>query len=96
MHYGLKTRKIIKAAIDQYGITKPANLNIIFSVAGLNSEYSAIIYDALQSSGYTFIDKVFTVFDHDNGAINCGARSCAKCGLCYTKNSTIFVNELLK
>lgn len=69
---------------------------IIFSVAGLNSEFSEVIYDALQATGYGFIDKVFTVFDHDNGHINCGAKACAKCGLCYTKNETVFVNELLK
>lgn len=91
-----KNPQIIKRAIDKYGLEKPANLNIIFSVAGLNSEFSAVIYDALMATGYDFIDKVFTVFDHDNGKINCGARDCATCGLCYTKNETIFVNELLK
>lgn len=55
-----------------------------------------VIYDALVSTGYDFIDKVFTVFDHDNGHINCGAKACAACGLCYTKNDTVFINEKLK
>lgn len=91
-----KNPQIIKAAIEMYDLEKPDNLNIIFSVAGLNSEFSEVIYDALQATGYSFIDKVFTVFDHDNGHINCGAKACAKCGLCYTKNDTVFVNELLK
>lgn len=91
-----KNPQIIKRAIAEYNLVKPENLNIIFSVAGLNSEFSAVIYDALMATGYDFIDKVFTVFDHDNGAINCGARDCASCGKCYTKNDIVFINELLK
>lgn len=92
-----KNPQVIKAAIDEYGLKKPANLNIIYSVAGLNSNVGAAIYKAFHECGYTFIDKVFTVYDNADGvAINCGARDCAGCGLCYTKNDTVFVNELLK
>lgn len=91
-----KNPQVIKAAFEEFNLTKPENLNIIFSVAGLNSEFSEVIYDALQSTGYDFIDKVFTVFDHDNGKINCGAKACAKCGLCYNKNGVVFINEKLK
>lgn len=91
-----KNPQIIKAAFEEFGLVKPENLQIIFSVAGLNSEHSAVIYDALVSTGYGFIDKVFTVFDHDNGAINCGAKDCASCGLCYNSNGVVFINEKLK
>ena len=94
-----KNPQVIKKAIEQYGLKKPSNLNIIFSVAGLNSDASAMIYDALISSGYDFIDKVFTVFDdaHADGVnINCGARDCATCGKCYHKNDIVFINEKLK
>lgn len=91
-----KNPQIIKAAFEQFGLVKPENLQIVFSVAGLNSEFSEVIYDALQATGYDFIDKVFTVFDHDNGKINCGAKDCASCGLCYNNNGVVFINEKLK
>ena len=94
-----KNPQVIKHAIEEYGLVKPSNLNIIFSVAGLNSDAAAMIYEALHDNGYDFIDKVFTVFDADhaeNVHINCGARDCAKCGLCYNKNGVVFINEKLK
>lgn len=85
--------------MEQYNLVKPNNLNIIYSVAGLNSNAAAAIYDAFQSFGYEFIDKVFTVYDaeHAHGInINCGARDCATCGKCYHKNDIVFINEKLK
>ena len=94
-----KNPQIIKAAIDEYGLVKPSNLNIIYSVAGLNSNAAAAIYDAFKACGYGFIDKVFTVYDkeHADGVnINCGARDCATCGKCYKKNGVVFINEKLK
>lgn len=94
-----KNPQVIKAAIEQYNLVKPANLNVIYSVAGLNSNAAAAIYEAFQECGYDFIDKVFTVYDaeHADGVnINCGAKSCASCGLCYEKNDVVFINEKLK
>lgn len=94
-----KNPQVIKAAMDEFNLVKPANLNIIYSVAGLNSNAAAAIYDAFQSCGYEFIDKVFTVYDknHADGVnINCGARDCATCGKCYEKNGIVFINEKLK
>ena len=94
-----KNPQVIKAAFEEYGLVKPANLNIIYSVAGLNSNAAAAIYDAFKECGYDFIDKVFTVYDAEHAAgvtINCGARDCATCGRCYTKNDIVFINEKLK
>jgi len=94
-----KNPQIIKKAFEIYDIEKPANLNIIFSVAGLNSDAAAMVLDALHAAGYWFIDKTFTVYDGEHAAgvdINCGARNCAACGLCYRKNDTVFINEKLK
>lgn len=94
-----KNPQIIKAAIDEFDLVKPENLNIVYSVCGLNSQAGAAIYEAFQSCGYEFIDKVFTVYDKDHAEgveINCGARSCATCGKCYEKNSIVFINEALK
>ena len=94
-----KNPQVIKAAIEQYNLVKPANLNIIYSVAGLNSNAAAAILDAFHACGYDFIDKIFTVYDaeHADGVnINCGAKACATCGLCYEKNDVVFINEKLK
>lgn len=94
-----KNPQIIKAAFDEFNLIKPSNLNIVYSVAGLNSTAAAAIYDAFHACGYDFIDKVFTVFDAEHAAgveINCGARDCATCGKCYEKNSIKFICEKLK
>jgi hypothetical protein len=50
---------------------------------------------------FPFVDKVFTVYDPDfieaeNIDINCGARNCFDCGLCYEKNGVAVINEKLK
>lgn len=78
------------------GYKKPRNLQIVLSSALINVE---------TSPRYDFVDKVFTVFDKEyikqnDVDINCGARSCVKCGLCYRRNprgmKTVFVREKLK
>jgi hypothetical protein len=47
------------------------------------------------------VDKVFTVYDPayieaESIEINCGARNCFDCGLCYEKNGVEVINEKLK
>lgn len=84
----------IQKAID-LGYSKPDNLNIIFSSLFLNQ-----VNDAF-TARYTFIDKVFTVYDKDHAGsvdINCGARDCWSCKRCYRHHSgpVEYVNELLK
>jgi hypothetical protein len=44
---------------------------------------------------------VFTVYDkkhieENQISINCGARNCFSCGLCYEKNGISIINEELK
>lgn len=73
---------------------KPENLIIIASSPVVN-----LALDPFKA--YPFVDKVFTVYTKEFAAlhgikINCGARSCAACQLCYSKNDVRFVNELLK
>lgn len=94
-----KNPQVIKHAIEEFNLVKPGNLQIVFSVAGLNSDAAPMIFDALQAAGYDFIDKIFTVYDADHAEsvnINCGARDCAGCGLCYHSNGVVFINEKLK
>lgn len=86
-----KNPDYIATAIKK-GYPKPNNLNIVLSSLFINVE-RRIIHD--------FIDKVFTVYDRDhiqenNVEINCGARNCFSCGLCYEKNDVVQIREQLK
>lgn len=86
-----KNPDYIAAAIKQ-GHEKPENLNIVLSSLFINQE---------RKSRYPFVDKIFTVYDpkhiETHGVnINCGARSCFDCGLCYEKNGVRVINEKLK
>jgi hypothetical protein len=81
---------IAEAIADGY--EKPANLNIVLSSLFVNVE---------RRKAFDFVYKVFTVYDPEyiekNGVeINCGARSCFNCGLCYEKNGVEVINEKLK
>ena len=86
-----KNPDFIEAAINQ-GYEKPENLNIVLSSLFINLE---------RKNRYDFVDKVFTVYDkqhieENNIDINCGSKSCFKCGLCYEKNDAKIINEKLK
>lgn len=86
-----KNPDYIAAAIRD-GYEKPENLNIVLSSLFINQQ---------RKTRYAFIDKVFTVYDPDhieqNGIeINCGAKNCFSCGLCYEKNGVSVINEKLK
>ena len=74
------------------GHTKPDNLQIVLSSLFINVE---------RRTRYDFVDKIFTVYDRqhiqDNDTeINCGARNCFSCGLCYNKNGVRQIREQLK
>ena len=86
-----KNPDFIQEAIND-GYEKPTNLNIVLSSLFINKERKNI---------YPFIDKVFTVYDDEfieenNVTINCGAKNCFACGLCYEKNNVSVINERLK
>lgn len=90
-----KNPHIIAEAMKVYGIEKPTNLNIIYSSIFLNDVNTAIL------KRYSFIDKVFTVYDKNtienkNISVNCGALHCATCLKCYAKNDIKFISEKLK
>ena len=87
-----KNPHIIKKVFNA-GYKKPKNLNILVS--------SLFINKSIDINKYDFVDKVFTVYDkkyikQNDITINCGAKSCAKCLLCYTKNNVQYINEKLK
>ena len=74
------------------GYEKPENLNIVLSSLFINQE---------RKNPFPFVDKVFTVYSSDyieaaGVEINCGAKNCFSCGLCYEKNGVAVINEKLK
>lgn len=89
-----KNPHIVARAIAA-GHEKPVNLQIVLS--------SPLINTPIKSTRYSFVDKIFTVYDKTGAKsinINCGARSCLACGRCYRPNpagvAVQYVNELLK
>lgn len=69
---------------------KPSNLIIV---------YSSPILNELDIPPYSFIDKYFTVYDKEHAKdhnINCGARDCNACRRCYSKDTDIYIKEVLK
>ena len=86
-----KNPDFIAQAIKK-GYRKPDNLQIILSSLFLNQ---------VRRTRYDFIDKVFTVYTPDyiqenDIDINCGARNCFSCGLCYNANGVRYIHEKLK
>ena len=87
-----KNMDIVNQMFKETGYEKPANVNFI---------QSSLFVDKATRPAYWFVDKVFTVFDEEtirerDIQINCGARSCLKCLLCYHKNDVVYVNEKKK
>lgn len=84
-----KNMDIVNEMFKQTGYEKPENVNFI---------QSSLFVDKATRPAYWFVDKVFTVFDEETIKerdinINCGAKSCLKCLLCYKKNDVVYVNE---
>ena len=76
---------------------KPENLIVIISAPRLND---TMTIDKVKSD-WPFADKVFTVYTKDyiteNGVeINCGARKCFTCRLCYEHNDIHELREQVK
>ena len=88
-----KNPAIIGRTISNLHEEKPENLEIVLSSHFLNRPADI--------SKMPYIDKVFTVFTKEyvkeHGIeINCGAKLCIACGICYRKNGIKQVNELAK
>lgn len=76
---------------------KPENLTIIYSSPLVNDTRTIADVQEL----FPFVDKIFTVYDKDytkdhHIAINCGAKCCNTCRICYNKNDIKEVKESLK
>ena len=88
-----KNLRYLESAIEQ-GYQIPKNMQIVFSSPMLGKQ---VDIEKLPK----FVDKVFTVYNEkqikEQGVtINCGAKSCLTCGLCYNRNKVKYIREKLK
>lgn len=90
-----KNMDIVEAVMERYG--KPQNLRIILSIETVNPSEDEVM-DALAK--YPHVDAVFCVYTKEYAEahaidINCGARHCLSCHLCYDGDARI-IREILK
>lgn len=91
--FALWTKRLDVVHECLHEISKPVNLVIIYS----NPAVDAVIPVTGIQVRYPFVDKVFNVVAKGSDAdVNCGARSCATCKLCYNKDTTSEIIEKLK
>lgn len=95
--FGLWTKNIwiLDKLFNGDNVAKPDNLSIIVSSPLLNTEME------LDREKYWMVDHVFTVYaknfiEENNVDINCGAKNCLGCQLCYHRDTDFYVREKLK
>ena len=95
--FGLWTKNtwILDEVFNKKKINKPSNLSIVVSSPLLNKQME------INREQFWFVDHIFTVYDkgsikENNIDINCGAKSCLGCQICYHKNTEFYINEKLK
>lgn len=86
---------ILDEVFNKNGIEKPNNLSIVVSSPLLNKP---IEFDRAK---YWFVNHVFTVYDkkyiaENDVDINCGAKNCLGCQICYHTGGEFYVSEKLK
>jgi len=88
--FALWTKNLV--IVRMVGLIQLDNLINVFSTFELNNPHPYL------PIGF---DKVFSVYtkefaEENNININCGAKECFSCRLCYTKNDIMFINEIAK
>lgn len=92
--FGLWTKRldILNEVRVEFEIEKPNNLVVIYSNPFVDKDCYIIAIQAM----YPFVDKVFNVVSNNSDSVNCGARACATCKLCYSKKTTSVIIEKLR
>ena len=90
-----KNAGIIKRTLEKHA--RPDNIKFVYSELKVNS--TRTLSDVKKV--FPFFDSIFRVFTKEYAKehgikINCGARHCLSCMLCYTNNDITEINELLK
>ena len=90
-----KNKGIIRRAVESVHnpVGKPANIELVYSANKVNGPEPLPLY----------FDKVFVVWESEKKCledgyhgINCGARACGDCGICYLDKEIALINELKK
>lgn len=79
-----KRANLVQAAVRKVG--KPDNVALIYSSLMINKKANLPKY----------FDKTFTIYDGDYDKINCEAKSCFNCMLCYSKNNVTEIAESIR
>ena len=74
----------------------PALFNGLVAPSNLVCILSTLFIDAAPKSLPAPFHKSFTVLSEDSDKINCGARNCATCRVCYSRDTTSELFELAK
>ena len=90
-----KNTWILDELFNKNNVKKPKNLSIIVSSPMMNKQ------NEIDRAKMWFVDHVFTVYDkkfiaENNIDINCGARNCLGCQICYHNDTDFYVREKLK
>lgn len=90
-----KNTWILDELFNGNNVKKPDNLSIVVSSPMLNKQIE------IDREKFWFVDHVFTVYDkkfiaENNVDVNCGARDCLGCQLCYNRDTDFYVREKLK
>lgn len=90
-----KNTWILDELFNKNDVKKPDNLSIVVSSPMLNVQME------LDKEKFWFVNHVFTVYDKqfiadNNINVNCGARNCLGCQLCYHNDTEFYVREKLK
>lgn len=89
-----KNAWILDEVFNKNGTKKPSNLSIVVSSPLLNKPIKL-------GNEFWFVDHIFTVYDkkyiaENDVAINCGAKNCLGCQICYHTGGEFYVSEKLK
>lgn len=86
-----KRPDIVNSVIGR-GTPKPRNMILVYSWPWRGDRMTPKEEDLPEN-----FDKIFTAWKiFDEKSINCGARNCYKCRMCYTFNDVVLVNEMAR
>ena len=90
-----KNTWILDELFNKNNVKKPGNLSIVVSSPRLNKQ------TIINKDKFWFVDHIFTVYDkkfiaENNIDVNCGAKNCLGCQICYHRDTDFYVREKLK
>jgi len=89
-----------RAIVNRFNGTKPENLSVVVSSLFVNTPID-IKGKYMLADNTDMVDHVFTVYTADyaythNINVQCGKSICIVCGLCYSRKTEYYINEVIK